>query len=231
MKCSTPYQSFPIAAVGAVYILFATPAFSEPNLDLSVQGECRFAGEFVQQKVIPGLTQELGSRGQFVFDCEAGVIWNTYQPIVEAQVFTFAGKHYQMDVDDSVEMLKGRAQTYMGELMLSLIRGDKARIAEDFALTVNGKDELELKPKRRRLKQVLDYVTLQKVTNSIDGTPAVVVEVVDRNNQIVRVESIVQVSFKNLQQLDAQCSEFLGNNGEALCGILAANRLDQPPVP
>lgn len=215
---------------GLASLSFAeTPDVVQPVTDSEIiapfiNPDCFFAGQFTQVKTIPGLEVELRVAGQFVFDCQVGVIWSTQQPLLESQLFTFDGDNHVINGDDTIVKIEGRYGDAVSKLMLALIGGDSQSLANtfDFSLVETQSPDytVALTPKRKRLRNVFSAITLTK--HSQPNPSGAEVEQVsfyleDRNGQTLTVSSNLSSTFESQTAIREACPGQFTRQGGKLC--------------
>ncbi|TGD72665.1 hypothetical protein E4634_14180 [Mangrovimicrobium sediminis] len=190
--------------------------------------DCRFGGAFEQEKSIPGLDQALVSSGYYLFDCDAGIVWATRDPLPETLVMTLDGRQYAVAPDGAATQRPGKLQSAIGDLMLAMISGDEERLREDFELSANDDESLHMAPRSRRLRRALDHVLLRRLAtdDGMDETPGVTVEIVTRDQQVILVRAQQEEVFATSELLGQRCAELL-DAGTQACRLLAGDA-EQP---
>jgi Outer membrane lipoprotein carrier protein LolA len=124
-------------------------------------------GQFVQEKTVTGFKKPLVSRGDFLIERSAGVLWSTREPFPSTLAITRtsltadqgAGTTFQLDA------AKEPALVAVNELLLALLSGDTERLARHFevkgALVGAVGWSLELKPSDAGLSRVFRSVHLE----------------------------------------------------------------------
>lgn len=183
---------------------------------------CRFVGQFTQQKFLSGLNEPVAANGQFLYDCERGVIWQVQQPEPDVLVLraawpsvanpntgkaisgkTISGKTraYRL-LDNTVEQLKGRQSKFLTQLIMSLMGGDQRTLAAQFKITKQADGTLDLSPKKRGLKRAIKSIQVAVFDSkkSSASQPAMRISIVDRNAQTTIINATQGPALETLGQ-------------------------------
>lgn len=195
----------------------AAMAFESEKTDDSLENilakHCRFSGTFTQEKSLTGLPVPLNSSGQFLFDCDLGLIWHTATPIVETKVYTFSSLHYQLDEKLEIEPLDGVIQTTIAKLLLNIMSANKNAIVNNFSIIASDSNSVSLAPTSSFLKKGLQSVALKK-----DPTEnALLIELVDKKSQNTSIRSVETQRSESKQSSLAHCKTLFKD--ESTCDI------------
>ena len=163
---------------------------------LSKPSTCRFSGRFTQLKHITGLNTELYSQGVFFHDCNQGVIWKTYDPIVETLVIQNSGKSF-LKKNEITEVLKSQQSKKINQIIIALISGDQTNLEKLFNVTQSELNKAVLEPKNRRLKKVIAKIVLSSSTNSTQtgDLAKLEMEMKEVNGQITLITSSITKNY------------------------------------
>lgn len=125
----------------------------------------RTVGEFTQDKHIAVLPQPLQSRGEFTYDPQSGLVWNTLTPIANKVIFDQQGIRQSME-GETVWQIDARqpAVTTITQVISSVLAADwKAlEVYFDIAGSINEQGwKLHLQPRDEVLAQIVDAIELQ----------------------------------------------------------------------
>lgn len=123
-------------------------------------------GNFVQTRLITGLSKPLVSSGDFVFLKSRGIYWHTLEPVEFETAFVNA------ESDDSGQQPKqtkpkqntGPMQKKIGELLMSFLGGNLQNLERQFHLNLTESEnswQLSLLPKRKAVKKHLSELTIE----------------------------------------------------------------------
>jgi len=120
-------------------------------------------GSFIQEKHLRALPQPLTSTGLFELTPEHGLLWQVRSPLQQ---------DYRID-DSGISRLTpqgwqeqpGRdAAAHQSRLFLSLLRGDRKRLEENFEVIYKGDDsawQVELLPRSSLMRQVFTRISVE----------------------------------------------------------------------
>ncbi len=190
---------------------------------LGERQECRFVGRFEQSKYLAGLTDAIDSSGQFLFDCERGVIWLATLPASDALILarpasskTRAYRH----IDGELQKLNNRQGRFLSELIMSLMSADLVTLSAQFELQSIDDSSVMLLPKKRRLKRALKHITISVAERQV---PRMEIVIIDRNDQKTEITSVKEQSFDAFSQ--SGCTEV--GFERVLCDLLFDSQTDQ----
>lgn len=130
------------------------------TLDDYLPAGCYHSGDYLQQKIIPGLAQPLQTQGTFVYSCDHGLVWHTQHPIVETAIYKISGRHFLATDDNALNPMTGRVHQSLGTLLNHLIGGDAAYLQRHFQAAMEP-GQLQLIPKNKRLKKFIQYILIE----------------------------------------------------------------------
>lgn len=182
-------------------------------LDNVLTKHCRFSGTFTQEKSLTGLPIPLISNGEFLFDCDLGLIWHTAKPIVETKIYTASSMHFQLDAKLDITILDDVIQTTIAKLLLDIMSANKDAIANNFVIMATAAESVSLVPMGAFLKKGLKSISLKK-------TPAkntLVIELLDKKSQNTRITSIKTQQIESKEASLLHCKSLFKN--ELTCDI------------
>ena len=156
------------------FLVLAEKSISSDVLEDWLPQTCQYHGKFQQTRTLDLLPNPLRSSGVFLFDCKAGVIWHTDQPIASSVVYTNQKHHFRISTDNQGKLLKGLVHANMSSMLQALMGGDVSHLTRNFTtqLTSNqgttGADDLHLLPVNTSIKRHLQEIRLQKKALSMD---------------------------------------------------------------
>lgn len=174
--------------------------------------ECRFSGEFTQQKKLQGLEQAIISSGVFFYDCELGIIWKTLSPNTESLVLNKTSDSYRVK-RLKIEKIQSAQDTFVSQLIMALVSADEDYLSKTFKPSSVDQTTTVLTPTNRRLKRAIKSITL---TDS--GVDQITFDMLDQNNQTTSIISTALKSYSN-NLTQADCKE-IEEITEIECGLL-----------
>ena len=179
---------------------------------------CRFSGEFTQQKLLQGLDQALVSTGVFFYDCDSGIIWKTLIPTIESLVLNKTGDSYLVK-RLKIETIQSARNKFISQLIMALVSADEDYLSTAFEQSKNSSNTVILTPKNRRLKRAIKTITL---TQSIEGQ--ITFDMLDQNQQTTSITSTVLNSYnENTGQDSAVDCATIATFTNAECDLLNAS--------
>ncbi len=122
---------------------------------------CHLSGKFRQSKSIAGLHQPLISEGEFLYSCNAGLIWHTRAPIMESLIYGLEKPPAKLTDGVAIEVLDNRVHRQLGRLLNSLIGGDDGYLHKTFDARKRDK-LLVLAPKKKRMQKFISAIDLTR---------------------------------------------------------------------
>jgi len=114
------------------------PALAENNLLAELSNKAKniehLNGVFTQQRKITVLPLPLVSSGEFSFQHQTGMVWNTLEPIQSKIHITTQG--IQTKNNESTTQTAGSAQ--LAKMLLGIFSGDLTSLSEQFDIQVDG---------------------------------------------------------------------------------------------
>lgn len=177
--------------------------------------ECRFSGEFTQEKLLQGLDHSLVSNGIFFYDCKVGIIWKTITPNTESYVLNKSGDSFIVK-RLKIEAIQSQQHKLVSQLIMALVSADEAFLSSTFEQTRTDTNSVVLTPKDRRLKRAIQSITLTE--NSVGN---ITFEMLDQNQQTTAIASNVLANYppNSITDIKIQCSEIAELN-DTECGLL-----------
>lgn len=179
---------------------------SATSLIQRLQQTALVAGDFNQQRTVPGLTQALRSKGNFIYWRGQGIYWNTQQPYPQAITYSrnkttlwqapgiaFAGKN------------SGSRDHHFRRLLLALFSFDRVQLDEQFhsQWQINDKHwQLNLRPKNPITRRAIDSASLSG-TDFIEQ-----LQIVTSNGEQLLIE--FSQNRKLAQAEQSLCIDFFG---------------------
>lgn len=179
--------------------------------------ECRFSGEFSQQKLLQGLDQALVSKGVFFYDCDLGIIWKTISPNTESLVLNKTGDSYIVK-RLKIETIQSQQNKFISQLIMALVSADEAYLSSTFESSRVDHNKVILTPTNRRLKRAIQSITLSETT-----VGEISFDMLDQNQQTTSIVSTILVKYPadSEQEAQAHCVE-VTQLTDIECGLLNA---------
>lgn len=153
--------------ISLIMLCVILPTGYAASLDTLPQ-QCHFSSQFKQTKKLSSLPVPLISSGKMYFSCQAGLIWETQEPIQESLILTRSDYHFkqlinsnnqsetEMEVLDSIEI------RYLSRLLIGLMSSDKEYINRTFQVNNINTLTVELTPKGNFLSKAIKTVRIEK---------------------------------------------------------------------
>ncbi|WP_299081955.1 outer membrane lipoprotein carrier protein LolA [uncultured Paraglaciecola sp.] len=125
-----------------------------PSLSLDASGDQQ--GQFIQQKHLKVLSQPFVTKGNYHYQQNIGLVWNTKLPLVSELKITSEGVS-ERQPDGNFKTLTNNAQ--FSELLLALFSGQQQSLQQQFTLTQQ-ENTLTLIPKVQQISQIFERITL-----------------------------------------------------------------------
>lgn len=195
-------------------------------LDTVLAKQCRFSGTFTQKRSLTSLPVPLKSDGQFLFDCELGLIWHIASPIVETKIYTLSSNHFQLNKKLNVKPLDSFIQTTIAELLLDIMSADKQAIANHFIISEEHSNGVLLIPSDTFLKKGIQSIVLKKVLENDRAQNGISIELLDSKSQNTHIHSIETHQSDSKEASLKNCQSLFSNN--LVCNILENPNSYQP---
>jgi len=149
-------------------------AFAADTLENWLPEQCHYHGEFTQTRTLKVLPQPLQSSGRFLFDCNAGVIWQTASPVSSTLIYTAVNTHFQINGLGESKLLKGIVHNHTATMLLALMAGNTRYLHRDFvaepdAISDGGSvGTMTLIPKNAAIKRYLAHILLKKTSGTME---------------------------------------------------------------
>lgn len=138
--------------------LLAEQVNTTPDNKLKFSAISIASGSFTQHKFFKVLKQPITSQGEFYFDVNLGLLWQTNKPLYSALVLKNGGV-YTEDGQTPAKALKGAESLSL--MLLSILSGDRAQLVENFTLTESTTSGcINLKPNMAKLAKVMKIIEL-----------------------------------------------------------------------
>ncbi len=184
MNISPFFKDYLFLGILLILVIFASPItqaqqpklaekktseLAGTNLHSLLPKACYLLGNYSQNKTMSGIKKPLESAGTFLFSCDSGLIWYTHTPINETLVYSKQGTQTKIHADAKQEKLNNRLHKHLSTLLNGLIGVDTTYINKYF--TAKGDEQnIQLIPKKRRMKKFISSIDLQKKQTSTDIT-------------------------------------------------------------
>ncbi len=133
---------------------------STPNTWLPTQ--CFHSGEFIQTQTFVGLDKPLVSNGRYLYSCKMGLIWVNEHPVKEQLIYRQSGQSVSLSDTGVAVELDGRADRAIASMLTGIMGNQQSYLEKLFNIEEN-EGQLELVPKRKRMKKYVEKMTLSKV--------------------------------------------------------------------
>lgn len=191
----------------------STNSNPQKALDTVLAKQCWFSGTFTQEKSLKGLPIPLTSDGQFLFDCERGLIWHTATPIIETKIYSLSSNHFDLNEKREIDVLDDVIQTTIAKMLLNIMSANTEAIANNFEITSADSNSVALIPNSGFIKKGIQSITLQKDLEQ----NALTITLLDNQSQNTRIHSIETYKSESKSASLSHCQSLF--NDAVTCDI------------